>query len=187
MARPRVFVSSTFYDLRQVHADLERFISQLGYEPVLHERGRVAYGSKKELEEYCYREIDLCDILISIIGGRYGTGSQQQPYSITQSELKRAVERGKAVFIFVESSVHAEYQTFLKNKETQGMVYGFVDNVAVYKFIGDRGVAAQQSHQLVRDRPGDSGFPERAVGRTISTVSGGAKPDEGSRISREHG
>jgi hypothetical protein len=135
MARPRVFVSSTFYDLRQVRADLERFVSQLGYDPILHERGRVPYGSKKELEEYCYREIDLCDIVVSIIGGRYGTGSQQQPYSISQTELKRAVDRGKAVFIFVERSVYAEYQTYLKNKKTKGVVYNFVDNTAIYEFI----------------------------------------------------
>jgi len=135
MARPRVFISSTFYDLRQVRTDLERFVSQLGYDPVLHERGRVPYGSKKELEEYCYREIDLCDILVSIIGGRYGTGSQQSPYSISQTELKRAVERGKSVFIFVERSVYAEYQTYLKNKKTKGVVYNFVDNVVIYEFI----------------------------------------------------
>jgi hypothetical protein len=30
VARPRVFVSSTFYDLRQVRTDLERFIRDLG-------------------------------------------------------------------------------------------------------------------------------------------------------------
>jgi hypothetical protein len=57
MARPRVFLSSTFYDLRQIRADLERFIKQLGYEPILHERGKVPYGSEKKLEHYCYKEL----------------------------------------------------------------------------------------------------------------------------------
>jgi hypothetical protein len=37
MAKPRVFISSTFYDLRHVRADLERFIKDMGYEPVLSE------------------------------------------------------------------------------------------------------------------------------------------------------
>jgi hypothetical protein len=37
MAKPRIFVSSTFYDLRQIRSDLERFIKEIGYEPVLNE------------------------------------------------------------------------------------------------------------------------------------------------------
>jgi len=40
MARPKVFVSSTFYDLKQIRADLEHFIREMGYDAVLHERGR---------------------------------------------------------------------------------------------------------------------------------------------------
>ena len=39
MAKPRIFISSTYYDLRQVRADLERFIKDLGYETVLNEQG----------------------------------------------------------------------------------------------------------------------------------------------------
>jgi len=135
MARPRVFISSTFFDLRQVRADLERFIKQMGYDPVLHERGRVAYGSDKKLEDYCYREIELCEIVVSIVGGRFGSGSQRDPYSISQIELKTAIEHGKAVYIFVERSVHSEFGTYLKNKGVKGVVFNFVDNVKVYQFM----------------------------------------------------
>ncbi len=42
MAKPRVFISSTYYDLKNVRADLERFIKERGFEPILHERGHVA-------------------------------------------------------------------------------------------------------------------------------------------------
>jgi hypothetical protein len=42
----------------------------MGYDPVLHERGALPYGSKEKLEEYCYREIHQGDLLVSIIGGR---------------------------------------------------------------------------------------------------------------------
>ena len=101
MARPRVFISSTFYDLRQVRADLERFIKELGYEPVLNERGSIPYEAKEQLEEYCYREIELCEILLALIGGRYGTGSKRSPYSISQLELKTAMDKGKQVYVFV--------------------------------------------------------------------------------------
>ena len=100
MARPRVFISSTFYDLRHVRADLERFIREMGYEPVLNERGNIPYGRDEKIEEYCYREIELADILIAIIGGRYGSGSEHQPYSISQMELKTALKLGKQVYVF---------------------------------------------------------------------------------------
>ncbi len=135
MARPRVFIGSTFYDLKQVRADLERFIREIGYEPVLNERGSIAYGSDEKLEEYCYKEIELSDMLVTIVGGRYGTGAQQQPYSISQMELKKALEFGKQVYIFVERSVNSEYSTYLVNKDNPDVQYGFVDNPKVYKFL----------------------------------------------------
>ena len=136
MAKPRVFVSSTFYDLRQVREDLERFISGLGYEAVLFEEGDIAYGQDSPIEGYVHREIELCDILICVIGGRYGTESREQPdSSITQTELRTAIEKKVQVFIFIEHDVHAEYRTYLINKQTSNIKYQFVDNVRVYEFI----------------------------------------------------
>jgi hypothetical protein len=146
MARPRIFVSSTFYDLKQIRADVFRFITEMGYEPVLHERGKVPYGKEKSLEEYCYKEIEGCDILVSIVGGRFGSGSLQKPYSISQLELKTAFEQEKQVFIFIERAVYSEYSTYLKNKGVLGIQYHFVDNPSVYSFI-------EEIEQLPRNNP----------------------------------
>jgi hypothetical protein len=66
MARPRVFISSTYFDLRVVRADLERFVKEMGYEPVLFERGQVPYAKEEALEESCYREVSGCDILLRL-------------------------------------------------------------------------------------------------------------------------
>lgn len=87
MAKPRVFISSTYFDLKNIRADLERFIKSQGYEPVLNERGHIAYGTKEKLEEYCYKEIQISDILISIVGGRYGSQSKIENHSISNTEL----------------------------------------------------------------------------------------------------
>ena len=51
MAKPRVFISSTFYDLRQVRQDLDQFIMSLGYEPNRNEEGDIPYGKDAELEK----------------------------------------------------------------------------------------------------------------------------------------
>ncbi|WP_434513740.1 DUF4062 domain-containing protein [Dechloromonas sp. ARDL1] len=135
MAKPRIFISSTYYDLKHIRADLERFVLEQGYEPILNEKGNIPYGSEKRLEEYCYKEIDLCDILVSIIGGRFGTESRDQNYSISNLELKTAIEKGRQVYIFVEKSVLAEYRTYEINKGKAEVRYAAVDDVRVYKFL----------------------------------------------------
>ena len=137
MAHPRVFISSTYYDLKNVRADLERYIKERGFDPILHERGQIPYGSDAKLEEYCYTEIEHCDILISIIGGRFGSSSSQDSGSISQKELKTAIGLGRQVYIFVEKSVLSEYRTYTKNKRSKEIKYAAVDNVAIYKFMDE--------------------------------------------------
>jgi|APGre2960657468_1045069.scaffolds.fasta_scaffold34370_2 hypothetical protein len=135
MAKPRVFVSSTYYDLRTVRDDLDRFIREIGYEPVRHERGHISYGREESPEAYAYREIDFCDIVVCVVGGRFGTTSSDGSSSITQKELKSAVERGKQVYIFVEDSVHYEHRHFQANKSVNGVRYSAVDDVKIHEFL----------------------------------------------------
>ncbi|MEC5206437.1 hypothetical protein QF022_001393 [Vogesella perlucida] len=137
MARPRIFLSSTYFDLKQVRMDIERFIKDSGYESVLNEHGNIPYGNDKRLEEYCYKEIELCDMLVSIIGGRYGTQSHDGTHSISNIELKTAIEKGRQVYIFIEKSVMAEYRTYMANKENDNIHYAAVDNVNIYRFIDE--------------------------------------------------
>ena len=47
MARPRVSVSSTYYDLKHIRASLSSFIESLGYESVLSEKGDIAYCTRQ--------------------------------------------------------------------------------------------------------------------------------------------
>ncbi|HPI60017.1 DUF4062 domain-containing protein [Zoogloea sp.] len=135
MAKPRVFISSTYYDLKSIRADLERFIRDQGYEPVMHERGHIPYGKEDKPEEYAYREIDYCDIIICIVGGKFGTASDNVPYSITQTELKTAFAKGKQVYVFIERTVREEHTFYRDNKAVSGVKYRAVDNVKVYEFL----------------------------------------------------
>jgi hypothetical protein len=147
MARPRVFISSTFYDLRQVREDLERFIRELGYEPVRNETGAIPYEKREKLETSAFREVELSDMLISIVGGRFGTDSSDDPgYSISQAELRRALDRGIQVFIFVDRGVLSEYSTWQLNKTNCDVKYRFVDNQKIYEFV-------EQLYGLPRNNP----------------------------------
>lgn len=139
MAKPRVFISSTFYDLRQIRLELDKFIEGLGYEPVRNEEGDIPYGKEDALQSYCYKEILNIDILVSIIGSRYGsagnTKEKEQEYSVSQLELKTALKEDKQVFIFIDKNVFTEYETYLLNKNNQDVIYKYVDNANIYKFI----------------------------------------------------
>lgn len=135
MAKPRIFISSTFYDLRQIRSDIDLFIETLGYETIRNEEGDIPYGKEDALEEYCYNEIKSIDILISIIGGRYGTESKQNTYSISQTELKKALNEKKQVYIFIDKNVLSEYETYQLNKDNDAIKYKFVDNIQIYRFI----------------------------------------------------
>jgi hypothetical protein len=135
MAKPRVFVSSTYYDLKGMRDDLDRFVSSLGYETVLHEKGQISYGREDKPEVYAYREIEYCDVLVSIIGGKFGTVATESQYSISQSELRKAVDLGKQIYIFVDRSVQNEYKYYQTNRDVAGVKYTAVNDVRIYSFL----------------------------------------------------
>ena len=62
MAAPRVFISSTYYDLKHVRNDIGDFIRSLGYTPVMHDRGGVAYTQTDTIENSCYSELTTCNL-----------------------------------------------------------------------------------------------------------------------------
>ncbi len=71
-----------------------------------------------------------------ITGGRFGTHSEEEPgYSISQVELKRALEGGIQVFIFAESAVLNEYNTYKLNKESMEIRYSSVNDTRVFEFL----------------------------------------------------
>jgi hypothetical protein len=158
MARTRVFVSSTYYDLKHVRSSLDQFIESLGYDSILSEKGDIPYTSESPLDESCYREVATADIFVLIIGGRYGSpaSSDRRPSaevikrydSVTKKEYEAAVERNIPLYIFIESGVHAEYQTFTKNKNRSDIEYAHVDSTNIFHLI--EAVLAQPRNNPVR-------------------------------------
>jgi len=149
MARPRVFLSSTFYDLHQSREDLDRFIRGLGYDCVRHESGAIPYSKDSRLEMSAYREVELCDIFVTIIGGKFGSESKEfSGHSITQSEIVRALEKGIQVYIFVERNTLTEYEIWKLNNDNDSIKYRYVDDTRIYSFI-DRLYALPNNNPIV--------------------------------------
>lgn len=159
MAKPRIFVSSTFYDLRHLRDRLREFVDSLGYEPVLSEAGNIPYDPSKPPGDSCHDEVRLCHILVLIIGGRHGSAASgesklpadapsidqmyQHYRSITECECQAAVDKKIPVYTLVEKAVLHEYETFKKNRSNASIVYSSVENVNVFRLLDE---LHQRSH-----------------------------------------
>lgn len=150
MARPRIFISSTHYDLKHLRLSLDAFVDSLGFEPILSEKGDIAYSPDAPLDESCYREAAGADILVLIIGGRYGAEVSSSELkrdtqhtfldryeSITRKEFRAAIERNVPTYILVDSLVYAEYRIFQKNRSNREITYGEVDSVNIFHLLDE--------------------------------------------------
>lgn len=137
MAAPRVFISSTFYDLRQVRNNIGDFISSLGYEPIMHERSGVPYTQTEPLEKDCYHEVSGCDIVVCIIGNHFGSQSDENELSITMNEIKEAIKAKKKVYIFISNDVYLENRTYIINKDSGTFKSAYTDNIKIHEFIAE--------------------------------------------------
>ncbi|MFM2584777.1 DUF4062 domain-containing protein [Vibrio campbellii] len=149
MAKLRVFISSTYYDLKHVRSYVSDFINKMGYEPTLSEKGRIAYDPDYALDKSCYRDAETTDIFVLIVGGRYGSATSEtdktqlsgtfyeQYESVTRKEFESAVAKEVPTYILVEKSVMNEYETFKKNRNNSTIKYAHVDSVNIFHFLDD--------------------------------------------------
>lgn len=143
MATPRVFVSSTYYDLKYIRENLKYFIRTIGYEPTLSEEGDVFYNPKKHTHDACISEVPSCQIFVLIIGGRFGGKFKDTDKSITNNEYLEAVKQKIPVFALVETSVFAEHQIYNENLKVGGKTkadsisYPSTSNPKVFEFIDE--------------------------------------------------
>jgi len=98
-------------------------------------RGQVPYSATQSLQDNCYDEVMRADILVGIIGGRYGSVSEEDIYSVSMKEIRTAIKNNKQVFIFVEKSVLSENRIYQLNKDSHDIKFAHVDNVKIHKFI----------------------------------------------------
>lgn len=146
MAKPRIFISSTYYDLKHIRSNIEFFIENMGYEAVLSEKGAIAYNPDNPLDESCYKEAQNSNIFVLIIGGRYGSAISDQKgkvsdsfyeryESVTKNEFEAANKKDIPCYILVEKSVFSEYETFKRNRKNEDIEYAHVDSVNIFHFL----------------------------------------------------
>ena len=169
MPKPRVFISSTYYNLKHIRSSLESFVTQLGYEPILFENGDIPFHHDKPLDKSCYDAVDHVHIFVLIIGGSYGSSASgetakvgalkpdspelERMYtfynSVTVEEYKKARQNDIPIYIFVEKGVASEFQTYKGNRDNSTIKYAHVDNVGIFKLLDS--IFAETTNNLVRE------------------------------------
>jgi HAD superfamily phosphoserine phosphatase-like hydrolase len=154
MSKPKVFVSSTYVDLKDLREILRNFILDAGYEAVVFEKGGIYYDHTKSIGQSCCDTINECDMLVLVIGGRYGSAPLPPKKrmlakfnSITKQEYLAARQLNIPIFTFVSSNVLYEYETY-KNNRAKKIKYAHVDDPQIFELIDD--IAGEQANNLVR-------------------------------------
>jgi len=122
---------------------LKYFIRTLGYEPILSEDGDVYYSPSLHTHDACISEVASCQMMVLIIGGRYGGEFKDSDKSITNHEYEAAVAQKIPIFALVDSAVLNEHHVFGENKKNPSVnehqisypstndtrIFGFIDQV----------------------------------------------------------
>jgi len=144
MPSPRVFISSSYVDLIDARSVIENYFRELFYETVSMERGGIHYDHTKPMDISCYKAVKECDLMILIIGSRYGSPATIQSgnivgtfNSITKEEYLEALSAGIPIFTFVKNTVYNEYFIYINQAKEQRKKYRpkYVDNIQIFHLI----------------------------------------------------
>lgn len=162
MAGLRVFVSSTCYDLSMLRSQLRVFIQSLGYEPIMSDYEDVLYDPRVHTHTSCVDEVGNCDMLIVIIGARFGGKAtaealakidfeklkkddrkvgqlkEEEYLSVTQLEVLKAIENGMPVYTFIDKKVWHDHSLYEKNKSSEivdKIVFPSIEKQETAKYI----------------------------------------------------
>jgi hypothetical protein len=144
-------VSSTFYDLGQVRSDLMDFLQdELGYSPLLSEFASFPVDPDADTIENCRRRVEQnADVLVLIIGGRYGSVDSRSGKSITNLEYLAARAKGIPILVFIDRRILAVLPVWRSNRD--GDFSDVVDSNQLFEFVEQvRSIDLVWAHEFER-------------------------------------
>lgn len=133
MNKPKIFVSSTCYDLEEVRLGISEFIDELGYTSILSNLDDFPVNPNKEAIENCTDTVGKeADIFILIIGNRYGYITESG-FSVTNLEYIEAKRKNIPIYIFIRKQTMNYFNAWKNNKSI--VLDNIVDSNKVFNFI----------------------------------------------------
>lgn len=134
MATPRIFTSSTCYDLNEVRDSLYSFIDSLGYIPIFSDKNDVFYHPDLHSHDSCLKEIESCQIFLLVIGGRFGGNYKYDTTrSIVNAEYQAAKKLGIPIFTFIKREVHDDHKVYTRNKKEKPEFFDKIEYPSIEK------------------------------------------------------
>ena len=153
----KVFVSSTYEDLKEYRATVKDAILKMGMHPIMMEDLTASSNPPKR---ECLKRVEEADVLIGIYAHRYGTIPKGDAISITEQEYRHAKARGKQILCFLIEPNYAwpsehredseELQTFLREVKdtTAGHFVAWFETSADVAIAVSQALAKIQQEQM---------------------------------------
>ncbi|MGC2657875.1 MAG: DUF4062 domain-containing protein, partial [Bryobacteraceae bacterium] len=119
-----VFISSTFEDLREERAEVQKAVLRLGCFPIGME---LFPSSDEDAWGYIKSEIERIDYYILIVGGRYGS-VDQDGVSYTEREYRLARALNKPCLVFLRNNPDKLEQDSDKRHRLTNFIYELKTN-----------------------------------------------------------
>jgi Domain of unknown function (DUF4062) len=135
---PNVMVSSTYYDLREIRQQLRGLIEDdLGYRALISELPAFPTDPDATTIENCRKRVEEdADILVLVIGRRYGHVDQSSGKSVTNIEYSTARMKGIPVYAFADRSLLTLYEERKKAKHNDRAAFdATVDDARLFGFL----------------------------------------------------
>jgi len=134
---PTVFISSTIEDLHHVRDAVRETVFELNYQPIMSEHGGVGYMNETAADVACYQSVKECQLMILIIGKRYGSKTQGSGLvSVTEHEYDTCMEHKPRLITFVDGEVLNYKRVFDGSPNAANVNYPGMDNAnATFAFI----------------------------------------------------
>lgn len=97
MANLRVFLSSTCYDLSVSEGPAASIIETLGHDPVMSDYNDVVYDPRSHTHTSCIDEVTGADVVVVIIGSRFGGKVVPQALQKVDLEALKAISKSHEI------------------------------------------------------------------------------------------
>jgi hypothetical protein len=140
-----VFLSSTCYDLADLRAEVEKFLTAKGHAILLSDRANFPISPGSHRHDVCLENVSKCDLFVVVLDRRYGAPYYKDlSISITWAELREALRTKKHIVAFVRQDIFNERLSFKHNKKLGNSFDPvFVDNLKTFDLIDEVQLASE--------------------------------------------
>lgn len=158
----KILISSTCFDLKEERLHLDSSLEAIGHTVILSEADDILYDPRNQTHINCIKAVEECDLIIFLIGSRFGGKAVQGALdivelerlessgidffkkkknleiSITQCEILTALRNNIPIYTFIKTEVYNVHSVYEKNKSKgilEKMEFPGFKNVKEAKYI----------------------------------------------------